>query len=42
MDKCSKCGAVKARWMGGHHECMPAPPEYHPYIDFLKPLEFDE
>lgn len=38
VGECSECGARLANWMGGRHECMPPYPEWHPYINFLRPL----
>jgi len=38
--KCDECGAVRPRWMGGHHECMTPT---HPYADFfIEPEEIEE
>jgi len=42
VDQCYLCGAKRWSWMGGRHECMPPKPQFHPYMDFLAPLEPEE
>jgi predicted ATP-dependent serine protease len=44
-DDCQECGAIKFRWMGEHHECMPLTTidgYEHPYAFFFEPLDWDD
>lgn len=39
---CEHCTAVRPRWIGAAHVCMPPPSVYHPYSYFLDPIDLDD
>jgi len=39
--ECEHCKAIKPRWMGAAHTCMPPTTMYHPYNYFFDPITGD-